>query len=102
MHEYIQCVSLDSPSFIIYPEINATEVAFPALKSLLQWPLFQDNETNLGESKRNTLYIHKIEMVKDAEFSGKMGFFHGILLELIIAKSYELVFFKFQTFKAIN
>ena len=30
--KYIQCVSVDSTSLIIYPEIKATKVAFQSLK----------------------------------------------------------------------
>ena len=32
--EYIQCVSLDSASFVIHPEIKATEVTFSVLDPL--------------------------------------------------------------------
>ena len=42
----IQCVSVDSASLIIYPEIKATEVAFSALKRYLCSFFFRiDNET---------------------------------------------------------
>ena len=50
VYSCVQCVSLDSPRFRIYPEIKATEVKFSALKPL------QNNQTKLGEYKRNTLY----------------------------------------------
>ena len=52
----IQCVSVDSASLIIYPEIKATEVTFSALKRYLCSFYFRiDNET--GGIHRNTLYI---------------------------------------------
>ena len=56
----IQCVSVDSASLIIYPEIKATEVTFSALKRYLCSFYFRiDNET--GGIHRNTLYIRKIK-----------------------------------------
>ena len=52
----IQCVSVDSASFVIYPETKATEVSLSALKRYLCSFYFRiDNET--GEIQRNTLYI---------------------------------------------
>ena len=43
---YIQCVSVDSTSFVIYPELEATEVAFSALIRYLCSFYFRiDNET---------------------------------------------------------
>ena len=43
---YIQCVSVDSTSFVIYPELEATEVRFSALKRYLCSFCFRiDNET---------------------------------------------------------
>ena len=52
----IQCVSVDSASLIIYPEIKATEVRFSALKRYLCSFYFRiDNET--GRIQWNTLYI---------------------------------------------
>ena len=43
---YIQCVSVDSTSFVIYPELEATEVRFSALKQYLCSFYFRiDNET---------------------------------------------------------
>ena len=57
----IQCVSLDSTSFIIYPEIKATEVSFSALKRYLCSFYFRiDNET--GGIHRNTLYIPRFRV----------------------------------------
>ena len=51
----IQCVSVDSASLIIYPEIKATEVTFSALKRYLCSFYFRiDNET--GGIDRDTLY----------------------------------------------
>ena len=42
----IQCVSVDSTSFVIYPELEATEVRFSALKRYLCSFYFRiDNET---------------------------------------------------------
>ena len=42
----IQCVSVDSTSFVIYPELEATEVKFSALKRYLCSFYFRiDNET---------------------------------------------------------
>ena len=42
----IQCVSVDSASFVIYPELEATEVRFSALKRYLCSFYFRiDNET---------------------------------------------------------
>ena len=52
---YIQCVSVDSTSFVIYPELEATEVRFPALKRYLCSFYFRiDNQT--GRIQWNTLY----------------------------------------------
>ena len=52
----IQCVSLDSTSFVIYPELEATEVWFWALKRCLCGFYFRiDNET--GGIQWNTLYL---------------------------------------------
>ena len=51
----VQYVSLDSPSFIMYPEIKDTEVKFSTLKQYLGSFYFRiDNET--GGIQRNTLY----------------------------------------------
>ena len=51
----IQCVSLDSTSLIIYPEIKATEVSFQSWKCYLCSFYFRmDNET--GGIYRNTVY----------------------------------------------
>ena len=47
---YIQCVVLNSPSFILYLEIKARGIVLPL------YLLFQDNES--GEIQRNTLYTH--------------------------------------------
>ena len=45
-HRSIQCVSLGSTSFVIYPELEATEVRFSALKRYLCSFYFRiDNET---------------------------------------------------------
>ena len=53
----IQCVSMDSTSFVIYPELEATEVRFSALKRYLCSFYFRrDNET--GRIQWNTLYIY--------------------------------------------
>ena len=42
----VQCVSVDSTSLVIYPELEATEVRFPALKRYLCNFYFGiDNET---------------------------------------------------------
>ena len=42
----IQCISVDSASFVIYPEIKATEVPFQSLKTYLFSFYFRiDNET---------------------------------------------------------
>ena len=52
----IQCVSVDSTSFVIYPELEATEVRFSALNRCFCSFYFRiDNET--GGNHRNTLYI---------------------------------------------
>ena len=52
----IQCVSVDSTSFVIYPELEATEVRFSALKQYLCSFYFRiDNET--GGIQWNTLHI---------------------------------------------
>ena len=57
----IQCVSVDSASLIIYPEIKATEVAFSALKRYLCSFYFRiDNET--GGIHRNTLYSGSVKL----------------------------------------
>ena len=46
VHLCIQCVSVDSTSFVIYPELEATEVRFSALKRYLCSFYFRiDNET---------------------------------------------------------
>ena len=51
----IQCVSVDSTSFVIYPELEATGVRFTALKRYLCSFYFRiDNET--GGIQWNTLY----------------------------------------------
>ena len=47
----MQYVSLDSTSFVIDPEIKATDITFSALKPLSLCHLFQDNEMLLVESK---------------------------------------------------
>ena len=48
----IQCVSVDSASLIIYPEIKATEVTFSALKRYLCSFYFRiDNETGRNPMK---------------------------------------------------
>ena len=55
----IQYVSVDSTSFVIYPELEATEVRFSALKRYLCSFYFRiDNET--GRIQWNTLYIRII------------------------------------------
>ena len=60
---YIQCVSLDSASLIIYPEIKATEVTFSALKRYLCSFYFRiDNET--GGIQGNTVYILAAELAE--------------------------------------
>ena len=52
---YTVCVSVDSISFVIYPELEATEVRFSALKRYFCSFYFRiDNET--GGIHRNTLY----------------------------------------------
>ena len=55
--QIIQCVSVDSTSFVIYPELEETEIRFSALKRCLSSFYFRiDNET--GRIQRNTLYIY--------------------------------------------
>ena len=49
--ENIQCVSLDSPGFVIYPEMKAAEVELSGINFILVKLLFQDSKTKLGESK---------------------------------------------------
>ena len=55
---HIQCVSVDSASFVIYPETKATEVNLSALKWYLCSFYFRiDNEA--GWVHRNTLYMKR-------------------------------------------
>ena len=57
---HIQCVSVDSASLIIYPEIKATEVLFQSWKCYLRNFYFRiDNET--GGIHRNTLYSRALQ-----------------------------------------
>ena len=51
IHTSIQCVYLDSPSFVIYPEIKATEVKFSSSKRFLLSFYFRIYITELVESK---------------------------------------------------
>ena len=46
----------------MYPEIKATEVTFSAITLLLLWPLLQDNEIQLVESKET----HCLSTTKEA------------------------------------
>ena len=73
----IQCVSVDSTSLIIYPEIKATEVAFSALKHYLSSFHFRiDNET--GGIHRNTLYISQ-ENKKRKEIPNNMHYMQHLM-----------------------
>ena len=57
MQVYIQYVSLDSASFVMYPVIKTTEVTFSALKLLPLCLLFQDvTECNWWNPKKHTVY----------------------------------------------
>ena len=52
----MQCVSLDSDSFVINPEIKATEVKVSALKNLIFCSYyFRRTKQNWGNPKKHTV-----------------------------------------------
>ena len=52
----VQCVSLDSPTFVIYPEIKATEVIIFSLLKLSSAAIVSGQQNDTGGIQRNTLY----------------------------------------------